>query len=96
MSEARWPPVREFSFDGRPIAFEDGQSVAAALIQAGILSWRSTRRSGTPRGIFCGIGICYDCLIVLTGEPNHRACVLTAEPGMVITSQDGTGHRGID
>ena len=48
------PPA---TFDGAPLAGEPGQSVGAALIAAGITSWRTTRRGGRPRGIFCGIGL---------------------------------------
>lgn len=81
-----------FAFDGRDVAFTDGQTVAAALTGAGIYSWRTTRRQARPRGIFCGIGVCYDCLITIGGVPNQRACLVLASPGMAVTSQQGTGH----
>jgi hypothetical protein len=81
-----------FDFDGRPIAFTAGQSVGAALLAAGIRSWRTTRRRGTPRGIFCGIGVCFDCLITVDGVPNQRACLRPAVPGLSVVSQTGTGH----
>lgn len=86
------PPDPTFDFDGFPVRFVAGQSVGAALIAAGIRSWRSTRLEGRPRGLFCGIGVCFDCLIVADGRPNRRACLLPAQPGMTITSQEGTGH----
>jgi hypothetical protein len=72
------------TFAGRRIPFEPGQSVAAALIAAGIRSWRTTRHTGAPRGLFCGIGACYDCLITVNGEPAQRACLLPARDGDVI------------
>ena len=81
-----------FSFDGAPIPFLAGQSVGAALTAAGVRSWRTTRVSGRPRGLFCGIGICFDCLIVADGRPNQRACLLPAAPGLAVTTQEGTGH----
>lgn len=81
-----------FSFDGRPISFTDGQSVGAALTAAGVRSWRTTRIEGRPRGLFCGIGICFDCLVVVDGRPNQRACLLTARAGLAVTTQEGTGH----
>lgn len=84
--------MSSFTFDGRPIAFRPGQSVAAALVAAGIRSWRSTRGNARPRGLFCGIGICYDCLLVVDGRPNERACRVPAADGMMVTSQRGTGH----
>ena len=81
-----------FTFDGTRIEFRPGQTVAAALIGTGILSWRLTRVAGKPRGLWCGIGICFDCLITVDGLPNQRACLLTAQPGTAVTTQTGTGH----
>jgi len=72
------------TFDGREIPFEEGQSVAAALIAAGIRSWRRTRRESAPRGLFCGIGACYDCLVVINGGPAVRACLAPARDGDVV------------
>ncbi len=84
-----------FRFDGREIPFRPGQSVGAALTAAGVRSWRSTRSSGRPRGLFCGIGVCYDCLIVVDGRPNQRACVVPARPDAVVETQGGTGHADL-
>ena len=81
-----------FSFDEREIDFVEGQTVGAALINAGIYSWRVTRRRQTRRGLFCGIGVCYDCLISVNGAPNQRACQVAAVTGMTVTTQTGTGH----
>ena len=81
-----------FTFDERDIDFVEGQTVGAALIDAGIYSWRVTRRAGTPRGLFCGIGVCYDCLVTVNGAPNQRACQVAARTGMAVTTQTGTGH----
>jgi predicted molibdopterin-dependent oxidoreductase YjgC len=80
-----------FDFDGTPVAFARGQTVGAALTVAGIRSWRTTRNGGKPRGLFCGIGVCFDCLITADGTPNQRACVLPAAAGMRIRTQQGTG-----
>jgi predicted molibdopterin-dependent oxidoreductase YjgC len=70
------------SFEGTTISARPGQSVGAALVAAGITAWRSTRRGGSPRGLFCGIGICYDCLITVDGRPDQRACLVPATDGM--------------
>jgi hypothetical protein len=51
----------ELIFDGEKIPFESGDSVAAALLRSGKNIFRTTRFSGEPRSIFCGIGHCYDC-----------------------------------
>jgi aerobic-type carbon monoxide dehydrogenase small subunit (CoxS/CutS family) len=42
--------------------------------------------------LFCGIGVCFDCLVVADGRPNQRACLLPARPGLEVTTQEGTGH----
>ncbi|MCF3124067.1 (2Fe-2S)-binding protein [Streptomyces arenae] len=88
-------PAFEITFDGRPVPALPGQSVAAALWAAGILAWRTTRKEGRPRGAFCGIGQCHDCLATVNGTPNHRACLLPARPGDAVTTQEGSGHADI-
>ncbi len=86
-----------FTFDGRTVPFRAGQSVAAALWATGVRSWRTTRVAAQPRGLFCGIGVCFDCLLVVDGRPNERACVVPAVAGMDVRSQEGSGreHLGI-
>lgn len=79
------------SFDSAPLPGEPDQSVAAALMAAGVLSWRTTRRGGRPRGLFCGIGVCHDCLVTVDGAPDQRACLVPWRPGMVVESGDGHG-----
>lgn len=85
------PPA--FDFDGRSIPFVEGQSVGAALTAAGVRSWRTTRLERRPRGLFCGIGVCFDCLVVADGRPNQRACLLPARAGLTVTTQEGTGRE---
>lgn len=80
------------TFDGRELPAQAGQSIAAVLWAAGILSWRVTRGTGAPRGVFCGIGQCFDCLVTVNGRPNQRACLIPAGPGDTITTQEGTGR----
>jgi D-hydroxyproline dehydrogenase subunit alpha len=79
----------EIVVDGRPVAVRPGQSVAAALIAAGIRSWRTTR-AGRPRGLFCGIGVCFDCLVTVNGRSSVRACMAEARPGDVVTTGPAT------
>jgi len=76
-------------FDGRAVPVAPGQTVAAALWAANVRSWRTTRDRGTPRGLFCGIGICFDCLVTIDGVPNRRACIVPARAGMTVTTQPG-------
>jgi predicted molibdopterin-dependent oxidoreductase YjgC len=77
--------------DGEPVTVAPGQTVAAALIAAGHRSWRRTRIGDRPRGVFCGIGVCFDCLATINGTPNQRACLVEAAPGDIVTTQHGTG-----
>lgn len=85
-------PVAEpvgISFDGRPIPALPGETVAAALTAAGILAYRRTA-SGAPRGLWCGMGACFDCLVTIDGRANQRACLAKVAPGMVVESAPGT------
>lgn len=72
------------NLNAAPVETEAGQSVAAVLMGEGIKAWRTTRHEGKPRGLFCGIGACYDCLITIDGEPNQRACMVQACDSMNI------------
>jgi hypothetical protein len=76
-------------FDGRRLPMVPGQSVAAVLLAAGVRSWRTTRTAARPRGLFCGIGVCFDCLVTVNGVPSVRACLAEARPDDVITSSEG-------
>ena len=81
-----------FSFAGNEIPFEPGQSIGAALLAAGHRSWRTTRHQGAPRGIFCGIGVCFDCVVTVNGRPNQRACLTEARSEAVVQPQEGAGR----
>ncbi|MEV5557743.1 (2Fe-2S)-binding protein [Nonomuraea wenchangensis] len=79
------------TFRGAVVPAEPGQSVGAALVAAGIRDWRSTRRGGRPRGLFCGIGVCFDCLITVDGVPDRRACLTPAADGLHLTDTPTPG-----
>lgn len=81
-----------FTFEGAPRIARDGQSIAAALMAGGIVSWRRTRFDDRPRGLFCGIGACFDCLVTVNGEPNVRACLAELREGDDVRRQEGTGY----
>jgi hypothetical protein len=95
VSWTRLPGAPAFSirFDGQPVTAVPGQTVAAALWAAGVRSWRTTRGAGTPRGLFCGIGACFDCLVTIDGEPDQPACLVPARPDQVVTRQPGAGDE---
>lgn len=81
-----------FTLDGVGMTAVEGQSIAGALIAAGVIAWRRTRFDDRPRGVFCGIGSCFDCLITVNGEPNVRACLAQVREGDRVERQEGTGY----
>lgn len=78
--------VEHFTFDGQSVPLLSGQSLAAALTEAGLRGFRQTAK-GASRGIFCGMGVCQDCLVTVDGVPNRRACMTAAAPGQQILTQ---------
>lgn len=74
------------TFDGEPIVAYVGESVGAALLAADVRATRTTRRGGRPRGLFCGIGACHDCLVRIDGSGPVRACLTPVRDGMRVTS----------
>ena len=89
----RNPPsgIIRFQFDGQPVTAQPGQSVAAALWTLDERVLRTTRVDGAPRGLFCGMGVCFDCLVTIDGRANRQACLVPATEGMVVTRQHGNG-----
>jgi predicted molibdopterin-dependent oxidoreductase YjgC len=77
------------SFDGAPVTARAGDSVAAALLAAGHLVFRDTAVSGAPRGPFCMMGACFDCLVEIDGEPARQACMVVVQDGMRVARQHG-------
>ena len=75
--------------DGEPVLAYEGETVAAALMAAGRRAFRWTHKRREPRGIFCGIGACFDCVMTVDGLPNVRTCVTPARPGMKVITQRG-------
>ncbi|GHJ36808.1 (2Fe-2S)-binding protein [Streptomyces sp. TS71-3] len=72
--------------DGTPVPGVAGQTLAGVLLAAGRTAWR-TGRGGAPRGVFCGIGVCFDCLVTVNGERDVRACMRRARDGDAVTTQ---------
>ncbi|MGV9844421.1 (2Fe-2S)-binding protein [Streptomyces fungicidicus] len=81
--------MSEIVVDGERLSFVEGQTVAAALVAAGRVAWRTTRVGRRPRGVFCGIGVCFDCLVTIDGARGQRACLVPARPGMTVTTEEG-------
>lgn len=73
--------------DGEPVTGTAGQTIAGVLLGAGRREWRTTAPGGAPRGVFCGIGVCFDCLVEVNGLRDVRACLRRAQDGDVVTRQ---------
>src|SRR3954466_7351525 len=76
-------PIR-LSFEGQEVPALAGETLAAALSAAGILAYRATP-GGAPRGLFCGMGACFDCVVTIDGKPGQRACLVKAADGMRVS-----------
>jgi aerobic-type carbon monoxide dehydrogenase small subunit (CoxS/CutS family) len=67
--------------NGKPVTAYPGETIATVLLAAGMPMFHHTVISGEPRGPFCGMGLCFDCLVTINGMPNVRACQTYAQPG---------------
>lgn len=83
-----------FSFDGAAVEAREGDSVAAALLAAGLGTCRTTPVSGVPRAPYCMMGVCFDCLVVIDGVGNRQACLVPVRDGMAVESQRGKRELG--
>lgn len=83
------PGTLTFYFDDRAVRAREGDSIAAALLANGITTTRATALSGAPRGPYCMMGACFDCLAVVDGRAGVQTCMVPARDGMRVTSQHG-------
>jgi predicted molibdopterin-dependent oxidoreductase YjgC len=74
--------------DGVDVAAREGDTIAAVLVRAGMTSWRRTRHDDRPRGLFCGMGACQDCLVTVDGVPGVRACLAPVVDGTTIDTSE--------
>ena len=77
--------------DGKTIEAIEGEPIAAAILAADIKVFRYTPKKNKPRGLYCAIGRCTDCVMIVNGMPNVRTCVEPVQGGMVIETQTGLG-----
>jgi len=85
-----------FDFEGTEVTARNGESVGAALLGAGVLSFRQTPVKDRARGPFCMMGVCFDCLMVIDGQPNRQACQIVAASGMKVARQIGAAELNIE
>lgn len=75
--------------DGSPVQCRAGDSVAAALFASGRDACRDTVVNEVPRGPYCMMGVCYDCLVTIDGQANRQACMTPVREGMRVERQRG-------
>lgn len=83
------PKPLRITVDGTRIEGLQGQSIAGVLLAHGATEWRTTT-AGRRRGVFCGIGVCFDCIATVNGESDVRLCLRRANDGDTVTTQDDT------
>jgi len=82
------------TIDGERFAAREGDSVAAALLASGRTACRTTPVSGAPRGPYCMMGVCFDCLVAVDGVGNRQGCLVRVAEGMAIETQRGKRELG--
>jgi sarcosine oxidase subunit alpha len=86
--------IVRLTFDGAPLEAREGDTVAAAILAAGIASCRTTPVSGAPRAPYCMMGVCFDCLVVIDGVGNRQSCLVPVREGMAVETQRGKRELG--
>ncbi|MBL8662064.1 MAG: (2Fe-2S)-binding protein [Candidatus Odyssella sp.] len=82
-------PTLAIRVDGVAVPARAGESVAAAMLAAGLLRFRDAPAGGAPRGPYCMMGACFDCLVTIDGVGNRQACLETVREGMAVETQSG-------
>ena len=78
-----------FTFDGRSLQARSTDTIAAALLAAGVETCRTTPVSGAPRAPYCMMGVCFECLVVVDGVGNRQGCLIAVRDGMRVETQRG-------
>ncbi|HJO05149.1 MAG TPA: (2Fe-2S)-binding protein [Acidobacteriota bacterium] len=84
--------IVRFSCDGEIVEGRRGETIGVALLAAGRRTLRITPRRNEPRGLFCAMGVCFDCLVEVDGRAGLRACLIPIREGMVVKTRSmGSG-----
>ena len=87
-------PRVTLTVDGKAVHASDGDTVAAALLSAGIDHCRTTPVTGSPRTPYCLMGVCFDCLVTIDGVGSRQGCLVPVREGMAIETQLGKREAG--
>ena len=87
-------PRVSITLGGARVEAAEGDSVAAAMVAAGMSHCRTTPVSGAPRAPYCMMGVCFDCLVTIDGVGNRQACLVEVREGMAVEIQQGKRELG--
>jgi D-hydroxyproline dehydrogenase subunit gamma len=95
----RWQPEEAAAavtlvIDGTSVQARPGDTVAAAMLAAGLSRCRTTPVSGAPRAPYCMMGVCFDCLVTIDGVGNRQGCLVRVRDGMQVEIQLGKRELG--
>jgi sarcosine oxidase subunit alpha len=94
LDEGTYAMAVEMEIDGKVVRARVGDTVAAAMLAAGIDHSRTTPVSAAPRAPYCLMGVCFDCLVTIDGIGNRQACLVPVRDGMRIETQQGKREAG--
>lgn len=93
LGKAEESRIVTFTYDGKKMEGYEGEPIATALKAAGVMVHRHTKKYDRPRGVFCAIGRCTDCVMVVDGKPNVRTCITPLVEGMIVETQYGVSSK---
>ncbi|TNF09116.1 MAG: (2Fe-2S)-binding protein [Bacillota bacterium] len=80
-----------FIFEGQKMVGYEGDTVASALHDLGVMTLSYSIKKNRPRGFYCAIGNCASCNMVINGKPNVRTCITPLKEGMIVERQTNKG-----
>lgn len=83
--------MASFTFDGKPVEFQDGDTIGSALHRSGVRVLSRSLKYHRPRGLYCCTGSCASCFVDVDGVPNVPACMRAARSGLAVASQNRIG-----
>ena len=83
-----------FVFEGERVSCPEGMTVAGALFHLRSREMRTSARRHEPRSLFCGMGVCFDCVLRIDGVDNVRSCMTPVRPGIVVERQHAEAELG--
>lgn len=91
LKNTRLPEIRrgdpfEIEVDGQPLAAHQGETIAAVLLANGLRDFHHLE-DGSRRGLYCGIGRCFSCLVTVDGRSQVRACITPVRAGMRVETR---------